>query len=402
MLPALTPPTPIPAPVPPLSQSLGRGSPVFAFTSSSAPTGDASLAVGGSSVLSPSDERAIAAARELLRQTSVLQLRAELKSLAEEDPTVSINTVVDVILQQRITEDRAEADALVDAMQSCGILFRHGDIVYLRPKELAEQVMSLLPGSHVDMSAIERKMEATLADLEPLEAELSEARGRAESRAKRMLALFTTGLGVQMYGLYWLIFEELSWDVMEPAAYFYGLGIGIAGYVYSLLVGRDYTYETMWGRMTAKYLSRELTRRGFPRIKYDMLLERLEVLDRRARISQLIPSTISGRGPVSVTVLPGGSPAGTGGKDASKGVLADGASDEAPASSKSTSETPSQKASRILRGAHLSGRMHPRARRALEFAEQTELRFAAVPRLQMAPVPLDDDGIQASTNRRNI
>ena len=30
---------------------------------------------------------------------------------------------------------------------------------------------------------------------------------------------------------YWLVFEELSWDIMEPITFFTGVGVGLIGYV---------------------------------------------------------------------------------------------------------------------------------------------------------------------------
>lgn len=50
-----------------------------------------------------------------------------------------------------------------------------------------------------------------------------------------------------------LTFWELSWDVMEPIAYFVTLGTGIGMYIYFLATHQDFAYQNWLQRMVSNY-----------------------------------------------------------------------------------------------------------------------------------------------------
>lgn len=63
---------------------------------------------------------------------------------------------------------------------------------------------------------------------------------------RRSKAVMWGGLGLlmtQFSVFYWLTWYELSWDVMEPVAYFVSLGTAIAFYLFFLLTNETFDYR---------------------------------------------------------------------------------------------------------------------------------------------------------------
>ena len=220
---------------------------------------------------------------------AVLQLRQELKALSDEQPSVTKDQLLQAIIDNGAAETPAEAQRLFQAMQDLAVVFLYKDVVYLRPKDVAGQVMDLLPGAHMTYDEVTAQAAELEARLAPLQREMDRVCAAAEARAKRTLASFVAALGAQLYLFYWLIYDESSWDVMEPVTYFTTVGLTIVGYAYSLRVGRDWHYDNLWSRMTRKYVERGLRRARFPRDEYDALVAELSRLQRRQDLAQLVP-----------------------------------------------------------------------------------------------------------------
>lgn len=72
---------------------------------------------------------------------------------------------------------------------------------------------------------------------------LNDLQAKASKRATLLLGGCLAALGCQFSAFLWLIFYELSWDVMEPISYFFGGGLSVAGYSYALAARQDWSYE---------------------------------------------------------------------------------------------------------------------------------------------------------------
>lgn len=109
-------------------------------------------------------------------------------------------------------------------------------------------------------------------------------------------------------------FWELSWDVMEPIAYFISIGVSIgrrrsaglppvcvcsnlrprcllphhsaAFYLYFMTVGEEHSYKDMFTRLHDRYLGKLIRRRNFDEKKRAEILESLARYEKRAAIAR--------------------------------------------------------------------------------------------------------------------
>ncbi|KCV71466.1 hypothetical protein H696_02412 [Fonticula alba] len=94
-----------------------------------------------------------------------------------------------------------------------------------------------------------RDAEKLLAELIAERAPLLEIKDLCDQRAQKFsdrlvkagLAFIVVQWGAMMRLTWW----DLSWDVMEPIAYFLTFGTGIMGYIFYLGSRKDYTYEAL-------------------------------------------------------------------------------------------------------------------------------------------------------------
>ena len=105
-------------------------------------------------------------------------------------------------------------------LQLCAVYFTHKNLVYLTPKELAYEVVGDLPGSSLTFEALVEEKRRLEEQLRPLDEERENAFRGAQRRANVYMGILGLGM-VANFGVFlWLIFYELSWDVMEPVSYF--------------------------------------------------------------------------------------------------------------------------------------------------------------------------------------
>ncbi|KAG2454450.1 hypothetical protein HYH02_001469 [Chlamydomonas schloesseri] len=165
----------------------------------------------------------------LLQQVQVLKLRQELDDEAVTKLHIPYTQLLQMIKTSGSAHDDKEAEEVALALHRAGVVMRHHDVVYLRPDEIAEVVMQVLPGGKEDASAKLAKIEEELTDLDKIHEQVDK---QAHNVTTRLLTVGYVILFVQLVAFIYLTWWELSWDVMEPIAYIISLFYSLVGYTY--------------------------------------------------------------------------------------------------------------------------------------------------------------------------
>ncbi|MEW5297641.1 MAG: hypothetical protein WDW36_000837 [Sanguina aurantia] len=164
-----------------------------------------------------------------LQQAQVLRLRDDLEDMAQNSMHIPYNQTLQMAITSGAACSSAEAEELVAALHSAGVVLRHHDTVYLRPAEIAELVMQLLPGGMEDST---RKLQKVEEELALLTAQNLKHDTSARRWTNGLLSVGFVILASQLGAFIWLTWWELSWDVMEPFGYVIQLFYSLVAYSY--------------------------------------------------------------------------------------------------------------------------------------------------------------------------
>ncbi|KAF5834515.1 hypothetical protein DUNSADRAFT_8766 [Dunaliella salina] len=171
--------------------------------------------VRGLNTSSPFQQQSVSVelASNVLEQSNVLALREELELLSKGTNVISFSDFARLASSTGCSRTGEEAAALCAHLQKACVVLRHQDSVYLRPEEIAEAVMMMMPRNKQDAEQRLSQVEAELKDLENVHSQLEQA---AQRRTNFMLSLGLVVLVTQFIAFFYLTWWELSWDVMEP------------------------------------------------------------------------------------------------------------------------------------------------------------------------------------------
>ena len=195
----------------------------------------------------------------LLRSLNAYKFREHLKSLRQNHTFIRYDEMVALAQKKGAAGTPAESRELCNTLISAGVVFRFRDVVYLSTHEVAETILASLPDTKVES---EKRMEELKHELEPLEKQKNDYEARLSRYRSWMLGsglfllLFQFGVFVRL--TYW----ELSWDVMEPIAYFTSLIYGIVLFTYSLWTKENFEIPNVSSKM-AQFVIRKR------HVKYD-------------------------------------------------------------------------------------------------------------------------------------
>lgn len=128
------------------------------------------------------------------------------------------------------------------------------ETLFLQPHKLTADLMK---GLDIGATALRSEIARTREELAMLETQLEEALATkgpldvaAHKYTRRMAWLSGLGMVGQFVGLGALVYE-VSWDVMEPAIYFLGLGYSVAFAAFFLRYKSDPEFDNIFGTMRA-------------------------------------------------------------------------------------------------------------------------------------------------------
>ncbi|KAM6564532.1 hypothetical protein CsatB_024530 [Cannabis sativa] len=175
----------------------------------------------------------IADTKKLLRVT---QLEA-VKSKLREIPQSSISYTEFVRICEETCSDSEQGRQFAKMLDESGNVVVFGNVVLLRPEQVAKVIQELIPSPEPSSNDPRRK------ELEELENQKGEIDERAESLVRKELWCGLAYLMVQTAGFMRLTFWELSWDVMEPICFYVTSIYFMAGYAFFLRTSKEPSFE---------------------------------------------------------------------------------------------------------------------------------------------------------------
>ncbi|KAF7828812.1 calcium uniporter protein 2, mitochondrial-like [Senna tora] len=165
-----------------------------------------------------------------------------------------------------ICSDPDQATQIAKMLDDSATVVRLGDVVFLRPEQVAKAIQNLFP-----VVGVNEAQTAMREELEEMEKEKAVIDGKADRLVRREL---WGGLGfmvLQTAAFMRLTFWELSWDVMEPICFFVTSTYFMAGFTFFLRTSTEPTFEGYYkSRFIAKQ-KRLMKRRNFDIARYNEL-----------------------------------------------------------------------------------------------------------------------------------
>eukprot|EP00238_Polyblepharides_amylifera_P014902 CAMPEP_0196579160 /NCGR_PEP_ID=MMETSP1081-20130531/17929_1 /TAXON_ID=36882 /ORGANISM="Pyramimonas amylifera, Strain CCMP720" /LENGTH=235 /DNA_ID=CAMNT_0041898633 /DNA_START=382 /DNA_END=1089 /DNA_ORIENTATION=- len=223
-------------------------------------------------------EEKISATNKLLRGTTAVAFREQIATESENNSIVDYTYLIQLAMESGQTN--AEAEKLLEAMQTAGVVLRFHNAVYLRPTEIVDAVLDSLPLPTADNSAViakyEEKLQSLREEVGPLEKEMLKLHKKADSKARLFLwgGLFL--ISVQLFAFIRLTFWELSWDVMEPIAYFMQLFTAIIAYLWYMFHGKEMTNPLVYDKYYSKTKAKGMQGMGDVSNQYQMLAKQIQ------------------------------------------------------------------------------------------------------------------------------
>ncbi|GFR49427.1 hypothetical protein Agub_g11484 [Astrephomene gubernaculifera] len=200
--------------------------------------------------------------KSILQQANILQLRESLDDESERSLHIPYAKFLKMIRASGAAHDEDEAEEVGHALHRSGIVLRHEDTVYLKPEEIVEKVVQILPGNR---ETSDRKLQEINTELEKLEEIYTQLDKAANRYTTWMLLGGYVVLWIQFGAFYHLTWGDLSWDVMEPIAYMISLGYMLLGYTY-FLVTKGQVFDL--GPFKAFWLTRIMKQRAL-KLEFD-------------------------------------------------------------------------------------------------------------------------------------
>ncbi|KAI3978780.1 hypothetical protein MKX01_015955 [Papaver californicum] len=171
-------------------------------------------------------------AKKLLKLSQLETLKSILRKIPRD--SITYPEFLQICVDSKGINQGSELAKTLDESGSVIVL---GNIVFLRPEQLAKAIESVIPLPICD------KNDPRKTEFENMEKEKEIIDAKAEVLVKREL---WSGLGLlvlQTAGFMRLTFWELSWDVMEPICFFVTSVYFMAGYAFFLRTSKDPSFE---------------------------------------------------------------------------------------------------------------------------------------------------------------
>ncbi|ERN17583.1 calcium uniporter protein 2, mitochondrial [Amborella trichopoda] len=174
--------------------------------------------------------------KDVQKLVEIAQLDAIKASLRElEKPCITYDEFVRICREKIGLTNTDISLNIVKKLEENGSVIVLGDLVFLRPEQVARAVENIVAMSVPD--------DPRRRELEKMEKEKEDIDGLAEQLVRRELSC---GLGIvaaQTAFFMRLTFWELSWDVMEPICFFVTSVYAMAGYTFFLRTKREPSFE---------------------------------------------------------------------------------------------------------------------------------------------------------------
>ncbi|KAJ4964524.1 hypothetical protein NE237_024463 [Protea cynaroides] len=189
------------------------------------------------------NEISVEDARKLLRLSRLEMLKTKLRSI--QKTCISYSEFIHICSEGCSSPDQGLESAKV--LDQSGAVIVLGNIVFLRPEQVAKAIEAIIPISMAHPTDSRRK------ELEEMEKEKVAIDEKADALVRKELWAGLGFLVVQTAAFMRLTFWELSWDVMEPICFYVTSVYFMAGYAFFLRTSRDPSFEGFYeSRFSAK------------------------------------------------------------------------------------------------------------------------------------------------------
>ncbi|XP_020216968.1 calcium uniporter protein 2, mitochondrial [Cajanus cajan] len=186
----------------------------------------------------------VAEARKLLKVVQFEIVKSKLRGTRKS--YITFSEFIRICMEN--CPDQDQALEIAQRLDDSAAVIVLGDVVFLRPEQVAKAIQGLLPVPGAKVHESERK------ELEEMEKKKLSIDDRANSMVRRELWGGLGFLMVQTMAFMRLTFWELTWDVMEPICFYLTSMYFMAGYTFFLRTSREPSFE---GFYQARFSSKQ-------------------------------------------------------------------------------------------------------------------------------------------------
>nr|XP_043637567.1 calcium uniporter protein 6, mitochondrial-like [Erigeron canadensis] len=205
-------------------------------------------------------------AKKLMRLVNVESLKMRLSNEGKE--TICYSELLEECESMGVTKSKEEAKEFARVLDEAGVVLIFRDKVYLHPDKVVDLVRRAVP------LALTPEDDPRREELRILQTKQQEIDAMAH---KQVRCILWTGLAFSLaqIGLFFrLTFWDLSWDVMEPIAFFTTTSGLIISYAYFLFTSRDPTYQDLMKRLFLSRRRKLIKKHNFNAERYMELQEK--------------------------------------------------------------------------------------------------------------------------------
>ncbi|KAL3681388.1 hypothetical protein R1sor_024344 [Riccia sorocarpa] len=214
----------------------------------------------------------VAEARKIIMHVNCVALKKALND--DRRDSISYDELLDMCKEYGVATTDDELRRYACSLDEAGDVLILRENVYLHPERVAKLVAHALPFAVVSPSDPRR------VEFMKLEQEKVVIDNLAHKQVRKFLWTGLLALTCQTALFFRLTFWELSWDVMEPVAFFLTTAGVIVGYTYFLITARDPSYQDFMHRL---FLSKQ--RKLFKKMNFDF--ERYQLLKRQCQCVEI-------------------------------------------------------------------------------------------------------------------
>ncbi|CAJ1942613.1 unnamed protein product [Sphenostylis stenocarpa] len=211
----------------------------------------------------PEKQEAVAGdVRKVLRAVQIETVKSKLRKIPES--CISYSEFIQMCGDDNCS-DQEQAKSVAQMLDDSASVIVLGDVVFLRPEQIAQIIQSMLPQPGVKASESARK---ELEEMEKVKAGIDQ---RARTLVRRELWAGLGFLVAQTAGFMRLTFWELSWDVMEPICFYVTSMYFMAGYTFFIRTSKEPCFEGFYQSRFSSQQKRLMKRHNFDIARYNEL-----------------------------------------------------------------------------------------------------------------------------------
>lgn len=160
---------------------------------------------------------------------------------------------LEILVEHGVSTNEEQIE-ISDALEKAGIILRLHGVVYLDAAEITKEVVRMLPRVPARVFGLTQEELAQLElDHDEMKNEYEKAVQSARFKTNGVVAVGFLAMVFQLGVLLRLTYFELSWDVMEPIAFFLGMLNSLLMYVYFIFNRKDFSLRDWTKSLEEKY-----------------------------------------------------------------------------------------------------------------------------------------------------